>query len=67
MRSTVWRCATTAQLRRSATSTTATTLRSDVSQRAAISPERRAASPLNGSTSVPASSSPMRSLRASVR
>ena len=38
-----------------------------MSQRAAISPERRAASPLNGSTSVPASSSPIRSLRASVR
>ncbi len=29
--------------------------------------ERRAASPLNGSTSVPAKSSPIRSLRASVR
>ena len=48
VRRTVWRCATTAQLRRSASSTTATTLRSDVSQRAAISPERRAASPAEG-------------------
>ena len=67
VRSTGWRCATTAQFRRSASSTTATVLRSEVSQRAASSPERRAASPEKDSTSVPASSSAMRSLRASVR